>query len=326
MPEFTVGLCGLGRIGATAQSVGSHICNHLDAILSTPQLKLIAVADKSSDARASVRKKLLTENIEIRRCPSEWSSPIDIIVDASSSADRRLVIDVAHKLGASIVILEKPVALNLDCAMSLAETAGALKDAVFVNFQRRYDEKHIMARPQGDIIAAQASYGKGILNYGTHLIDLLQHWMGPVQSVRAISALQDYGYDPDISFNLIFKSGAQAVALALPNVGWDVFEVSFYGEFGRIGFSNGGSDLLISRPVDDLIYHGYRHLDAVCSVSKVPVCAMARLYADTVRFMLGFDVCSLASLADAIHGLAVIEAVRKSARDGGTVVLVENIK
>ncbi len=315
MTSVKVAIVGLGRIGARYASADGVPRNHVAAVLATPGLALSAVVDEDPAAREASREIAAAAGARMLESIAELEAGVaEVLVDATGSPDRRPVLAAAQRIGARLVVVEKPVAADLPGAVALAEAADGSGLTVRVNFQRRLDARHASLKPDEAPALVQGAYAKGLLNYGSHLVDLLLDWMGPVEAVRAHGDAAE-GDDPSIGFDIRFRNGGTGSIAALPGLGWDVFELTFFGRFGRIDLHNGGANLSQALPMPDAIYPGYTHLVAN-DMPTAPVAGLAELHAAAREHVLAGAAMPGTTPREAVLGLAIIDAVRRSASTG----------
>jgi predicted dehydrogenase len=159
-------------------------------------------------------------------------------------------------------------------------------------------------------------YGKGLRNYGSHLVDLLIDWYGQVASVEAFGLVGD-GPDPALSFRCRMQARFDAVLLALSGLEYDQFEIDVFYRDRRLELRNGGCEKLIHRPVQGLYYPGYSQLGAPSDiVPPAPVTGLAILYS-AVRDHLEQGAPLEGCLPEqALHGQVVLETALRSASKG----------
>lgn len=309
-----VAIAGLGRIGATYATVGDVPRNHLTAALATPGLAVATLVDpdparREAAGRIAPGAALLASSEEI----AEGS--IDILVDARPPGDRAGLIRTAAAKGARVIVIEKPLASNIEEAIAAVAAVRKTGLAARVNFHRRFDAGHRALREaMGERpVAVSAHYAKGLANYGSHLIDLLLDWMGPIGSVRAVEPIPEGEDDPSIGFDIRFADGRTGTVRTLLGVGFDVFEVTFFGPTTRADLGNGGAHRTLARAADDLHYRGYTHLAPVpLAMADGPVGGLAELYSALKDHLDQGAPLPGARVEDALAGMAVIDAVRRS--------------
>jgi predicted dehydrogenase len=244
----------------------------------------------------------------------------DVLIDATANDDRTAVIQRAIACGIPVVILEKPFAATAPLAVGLGKLISSSSIEARVNFHRRIDARHLAIRKEIPSLPeiVMATYNKGLRNYGSHLVDLILHWMGPITEVRANNPWSEES-DPTVGFDLRLANGRQGAVTALQGVTWDVFEVSFFGKFGRIDLLNGGAAIELRRPVRDLTYRDYTHLrrDELASTTGA-VTGLAELYRALRDYFAANGALPGTTVDEAVHGTFVLDAIERSAKSGGS--------
>ena len=115
-------------------------------------------------------------------CPESLSAFIercDVVVIATPPEFRLAAVEEALSLKPKLLLLlEKPVSSDLVSTRRVVEAIESAGTNLRVNFHRRFDQRHLQWRqwapPKPALITMR--YGKGLMNYGSHLIDLLMDW------------------------------------------------------------------------------------------------------------------------------------------------------
>jgi predicted dehydrogenase len=219
MTDVRVAIVGLGRMGAGYPDAAGQPRNHLSAAARADGIRVTALID--SDPLQLRKAGGLPEAGGAKLLDSLDQLPVDavdVLVDATGNGDRSPVIRQAVACGVDVVILEKPVAASPVEAGLLHRTVQNSAVKVRVNVQRRLDPRHLAIRselkPRPQTVLA--AYGKGLQNYGSHLVDLILDWMGAVAEVRANNPWTA-GPDPSIGFPQAVKNQA-SFAIIKPEV------------------------------------------------------------------------------------------------------------
>jgi predicted dehydrogenase len=321
---MTIGVVvvGLGRIGAGyRERTSSPPRTHVSAILATPGLDLRAVVDPDCRARAAAVERFprLASARQASTLAELPAGVAEIITLATPSGEREKAVNDAMVLKPRLLFAEKPLADSLAAAQRIVERLHAAELPLRVNFHRRFDPGHDRMRRifEGRPRAIQVRYTKGLLNYGSHIIDLLVDWFGPIVAARADAPSPADG-DPRMNFAVRFGDGLEATAIALEDVTYDAFDVDLLYGSGRIELSAGGFGRRVWRPVAGLHYDGYAHLAVDANASEESaVGGIAEFYAAAGSHLEKGTTLAGCDGAAALHGLAVIEAVRRSAATGG---------
>lgn len=210
---------------------------HIKQIQSIPNAKLIAVADEV-EAKAKEYGELYDVDWYVGYNEMLKRDDIDIVnIVTPSGLHSKIAIDVAKS--GKHVIVEKPIDVTLEKANEMLRVCKESNVKLTVIFQHRFDaatrkiNNEIKEGKFGELIMGQASIhwyrsqayydsgawrgtweldGGGVLmNQSIHTIDLLQLFMGPVESVFAHTATKAHERIEveDVAVATIkFKSGA----------------------------------------------------------------------------------------------------------------------
>lgn len=316
-----MGIVGLGRIGASNPTVGGVPRSHLAAALATPRIRLVALIDPDPAKRTAAG--ILAPHAElfadIQDVPA---GSLDVLIDARpAQGGRAHIARSASLLGVNAIVFEKPLSGSLEDGLATADAVRSFGLTARVNFHRRFDVRHRAAKAKlgATPVTVSAHFAKGLDNYGSHLIDLILDWMGPIQAVRAAGVAIHDAIDPSIGFDILFSDGRHGEVRVLANVNYDVFEASFYTADSLLEIQNGGTRITLARAKRDLVYPGYTHLshDPV-AVNDTPVAALLELHAELVAHVTTGEALGGATVDDALAGAAIISAVRRSHADGGS--------
>lgn len=190
--KYTAALIGCGRIGYTLgfDRKREQPASHTMALKKNSRIKIIAGCDidqtKLNHWHSSNRKAIVYSNSAALY--SRTKSDI-ITIAVNENAHMREAID-AIRSKPRLIILEKPVALNLREAERIKEEADEYKVDILINHERRFAEDFILAKKYiskiGDIQSVRAelfsslcvySYSEektgaySLIHDGTHLVD-----------------------------------------------------------------------------------------------------------------------------------------------------------
>lgn len=192
MQKYTAALVGLGRIGYSLglDKKREQPASHTMALLNNPRINLIAGCDTDSIALSKwqdANKKAVgysdSANLYARCRP-------DIVtVAVNENAHLKEAVEAIHSKP-KLVILEKPVALNLSEAEKIQQEAEKFQVPVLVNHERRFAEDFKLAKSYmkkiGEIQSIRAELCSSLCVYnpaeektgayslihdGTHLVD-----------------------------------------------------------------------------------------------------------------------------------------------------------
>ena len=318
----SVVIAGLGRIGVGNKGLAGEIpLSHLSAAMAVPGVRVVGLVDavparldeirgEYSGQFANVAMSESLSALDIQRC--------DVVVIATPPEFRPAAVEEALSLKPKLLLLEKPVASDLVSTRRIVETIDAAGTALRVNFHRRFDRRHLQWRqraPQKPTLVTMR-YAKGLMNYGSHLIDLLMDWYGPVEMVQSMGDLRSTadGNDSVLSFRCRMSKGFDAFILGMDELQYDQHEIDIFAPEGRLEIAAGGAEFRWHRPVPDKHYVGYEHLGADESEVDVgPVGGFLEIYQAIHGFIANDAGLPGCTGAEAVANSAVLDAALRSA-------------
>lgn len=177
--------------------------------------------------------------------------------------------DVASALRGrpSVIFCEKPLAGEAAAAAEMVELCRAAGVSLMVNHTRRWapDVRELAAEIAegrwGEPRAFVGRYGKGVLNNGSHMVDLLRMLFGDLSFVDADPPLWDFWEnDPSVSTRLVTGGGLPVHLHATDARDYSRFEFELATSSAVIAMEDGGFRWRIRRVEDSPRFAGYRTL------------------------------------------------------------------
>jgi len=167
----------------------------------------------------------------------------------------------------------------------------------------------------------QVAYRKGLMNYGSHTVDLLQLFFGTVTRVEAEkrrSAL----LDPSYSATLTFASGLQARLSGVDDARYELMDIEIFYSDCKYRLALGGFSVERFQPARGTAISGYVTLpQSGTTVARGPVSGLAEAYREIPRILRGASRVDYATASSAVGVHRVLHAIRVSARSGRAVAL-----
>jgi predicted dehydrogenase len=196
------------------------------------------------------------------------SDGVDVVSICSPTESHARDIAGALALRPKLVFCEKPVATSArdaDAALQRCRKSGAM---LAVNYTRRWDPAVAELRAGiaegrwGALRSAVGYYNKGLLNNGSHLIDLLLFLFGKV-GIKAVGAPVDDHSPEDASVPAWLElAGAVPVHIACGDArDFAFFELQLVFADAVITMEESGMSWRERRPVASSMFRGYRVLD-----------------------------------------------------------------
>lgn len=342
--HLRLAIAGLGLVGQ----------RHADAIGHVPGVSLCAVADPSDEGRAEAARRHVPWYDSLQTM-IERDAPDGIIL----STPTKLHVEQGRAcLDAGIpVLIEKPLADDLDAASGLVSYSEEVGVALLVGHHRRHNplirkaHQLIQEGQIGEVRAVQASCwfykpdsyfdkapwrkqrGAGPISVNlVHDIDLMRHLCGEVTSVQAQAAPSARGFEnEDVAAALLtFENGAIGTITVSDSIvspwSWELtsHEYPVYPVTPQSAYQIGGSHGSLSIPDLTLWSHGeQRDWWSPISATSVPRDASDPLVNQMEHFtaVIRGDEKPLVSGREGLRSLAVVDAIQRSAKTGLSVTL-----
>jgi len=246
---LSVLIIGCGNIaGGLDAAGGDTVLTHAGAYRQHGGFRLVACVEPDADRRAAFQKRWSTE-----RSYAELSDALgtgiryDVISICSPTAHHATDLREILTAGPRLVFCEKPMTSGVTEAGDLVvdyRNAGIL---LAVNHTRRWDPEiaafkmALQDGKWGSVRSVVGYYNKGIINNGSHMVDMLQYLLGPLE-VRAVGSVQnDYSTDdPVVPALLATVDGIPVHLVTGAASDYALFEVQFVMERGVIAIEEGG--------------------------------------------------------------------------------------
>jgi predicted dehydrogenase len=262
-------IIGCGQIagGYDAPGEAERVLTHAHAYSIHSGTRLVGVADTDGErARAFADRWHANAAFDDPRRMLEELRP-DIVSICSPTESHVEWLSACLEAEPRAVWCEKPLARTMIQSAPLVSAFAASGIELAVNYLRRWDPALDALRERchaerGTAIRGVAVYGKGLLNNGSHAVDLLLDLLGPVKDVRALSSFVDLlPHDPTITAHLAFASGAEALLVGNDERDVTVWELDILGPGWRTRLTQAGASIEEYRVREDPIFQGYREYE-----------------------------------------------------------------
>jgi predicted dehydrogenase len=335
---FRTLLVGLGRIGAGYSDDPLvhrfyRFASHAQVLHKHPDFAWEAAVDwdESALVRAKGRWGLKIVSTSIADVLDSYDP--EIVVLAIPPAGRTDVINACPNLRA--VVCEKPLGDNLSQAREFLGLCKRRGIDVQVNLWRRCDEfySRLASGELAQLIGApqivHGIYGNGLVNNGTHILDLFRMLFGEITQVQSLGPMfrptgLPIADDFNVACSMMVKDETVAVLQPLDFNHYRENAVDIWGRHGRLEILNEGLTIRISQLTPHRALTGEHEIAADLSeplVSKAGE-ALYRIY-DNLAAVLRSQRTLASSGASALQTARVVEAIRQSAESGGKPYTVE---
>jgi predicted dehydrogenase len=269
--DYRVLIVGCGNIAGgfdAVRSADAEPLTHAGAFSREPGFRVVACVDPDEDRRSAFQRRWKVEEAFADVASlGDRTGAFDIVSICSPTGMHAAHLEAALALRPRLVFCEKPVTPSLAETTHWVERFEQAGIHLAVNHTRRWAPDVVKLRVElqsgqwGRIRSAHGTYGKGVLNNGSHLVDLLQFLVGPLTLVGAGAPLWDF-WDTDPTVPALLAAGEVPVQLSVSNAGdYSLFEAHLVTERAVISMEDGGLTWRIRRPVPSPHFSGYTALD-----------------------------------------------------------------
>lgn len=168
MADYDVGIIGCGGMGHA----------HANAYRMIDRTNVVSAVELNEERRVAFADEFDPKSTYVEYKAMLANNDLDIIsICTWPSTHAQMTVDVA-KSGVDGIFCEKPMCTSLGEADTMLETVDHDEVVLTIGHQRRYHPVHELARNLiadgeiGDPIRVTVDHTDGLLNWGTHLIDL----------------------------------------------------------------------------------------------------------------------------------------------------------
>ena len=260
-------MVGLGKVGQGYDYDSPNdavILTHATALKFHPGFELIGGVDQDPVERERFKRKFSRPSYSSIEDLFSDFQPNIMSIAVPTSLHREIFCHAIHSTSKAVV-LEKPVANSLDDAIAMQSKAESSGCPVLVNYLRRFNPaigklKQMIERGQlGQIYKGTAWYTKGIIENGSHFVDLFQWLLGEQTSIQVMNAGRKWdNHDPEPDLCIRFGS-ADIYLLAGREENYCMGRFELVGTKGMIHYED-GKPIKTYFSQEDPIYAGYRNI------------------------------------------------------------------
>ncbi len=249
---FNVLIVGLGRIGMGYDLDLDHskyVYSHVSAFNQHNDFNIVGGVDIDSKLGKIFEEKygsIFYENIQKAL---QCSQPDIVVIAVSTEFHDQVLKDIVKYSKPKVVLCEKPLSYNTEEAHSMQKLCKDNNIQLFVNYMRNSlpDSIEIKNKIENGeyfgLFKGVAWYSKGLIHNGSHFVNLLTYWLGPIKESHCIDKgrLLD-NQDIESDFSLSFERGS-VVFLATEEKNFSNYAIELIFENGRLRYEQGGKDV-----------------------------------------------------------------------------------
>lgn len=323
-------IIGCGAIaGAYDQAGGGEaIRTHAGAYRQDPRFRVTACVEPDAARRAAFMAywDIAAGFADLDACKASGMA-FDVASLCSPTDSHVADLKTLLAMPVRAVFAEKPLTGSAAASAEVVTAYAAAGIPLAVNYLRRWDagvaglKEEIAAGEWGGVQAVTGHYAKGLLNCGSHMVDLLHFLIGQLSAKSVVGVIEDYrDDDPTVSAVLETAGGAPVFMVGCDGHNFFPFEVDLVMEKGRVSLEDLGGNLRRRRVRPHRLYPTQQTLDdgawTETHLSTALAAAVAGVYETlTNGAPLASDGVS-AMAAEAVCGelLAMVEDFQKGAR------------
>lgn len=246
----------------------THPYTHAGAYQKDGRFKIVACIDPLDSQRIRFMEQW---NVpfgmrSVRELANE-NLAIDVVSICSPTNSHPEDIEMALKLKPKLIFCEKPISLDYLKSEICVKNCRDANILLMTNYTRRWDPKigalkeDIASGSRGILRSISATYNKGILNNGSHMIDLLNFLLGPLKLVSSGKGNHDFFRDdPSITVQLESSLGIPAILNCANASDYAMFECQFIFSNEVVTMENGGLFWRYRSVQNSHAFSGYREL------------------------------------------------------------------
>jgi predicted dehydrogenase len=243
----------------------SSVRTHAAAFFYHNDYTLVGAVDIDSRKRAEFTEKYRSPAYATIAELFQQQNP-EVVALAVPTKEHYQTFEELARYSLKAVLCEKPISDNITHAREMVQESHARGFAMAVNYMRRCEPGVSTLRDMisqgdlGEIYKGVVWYSKGILNNGSHFIDLLRYLLGEVTEVQVITTGGRWKQlDPEPDVRLTCGS-TEIYFLAGREEHYSLAEIELIATSGKISYESGGSRILHYQCCDDPLFSEYRIL------------------------------------------------------------------
>jgi len=257
------------------------VLTHAKALFQSQDFVLEAGIDPVAELREEFGKRYAVPAwLSLKELPDNFGR--DLVVIAAPTANHlALVQELMERDAPQALFLEKPMGANKAEAEAIAELCSVNQTQVYVNYHRAVLPSTATIRTMLSSKAVDAPYAGDALisgdrlTNGSHMVDLLLDWLGPISTKRVDSLQRGLWLDFD---------GCQILMRQIKPDSFSMFELTLLAKNGRLRF-DGWNDRWWWEAIEpDPLTAGYECLgEAQLNIPTGVTTFMAHVYGDLAQ-------------------------------------------
>lgn len=262
-------IVGLGQIGMgydLGLDPAKYVYSHARAFSQHPDFHLVAAVDPAPHQRQTF--------VQTYQCPVYTDietalgqhQPGLVVIATPTQLHKETLQKVLNQSQPRVVLCEKPLSYDAEEGRFMVQACAEKGVSLYVNYMRRSAPGVIEVKrllDSGEIgvpVKGVAWYSKGFLHNGSHFFNLLEYWLGPMQSATVINRgrlWDQIDSEPDV--HVKFENG-EVVFLAAWEEAFSHYTVELLSRSGRLRCEQGCEIIQWQPAVTNAVLNGYQML------------------------------------------------------------------
>jgi predicted dehydrogenase len=240
-------IIGLGGIGMVYDlNLPNSVLSHARSLSKHLDFELVGAVDPDGIARGIFTDRYGGLAFATVAELINYCRPEVVVIATPTDTHLAIIQDLLERHKPKIILCEKPLAYCEEDAKGIVDLCELKGVGLFINYIRRADPAVIEVKSRllvGEIalpFKAVVWYSKGLIHNGSHFLDILIFWFGPVQSLKLIDRGRDLGLqDAEPDFQVEFECGT-AVFCAANEDNFSHYTIEILARNGRLRYEQGG--------------------------------------------------------------------------------------
>jgi len=219
-----------------------YILTHAQAIQGHPDFELIGGIDISEKNRENFEEKFHKPSfVEINALTTIEDLDL-VVVSVPTEIHLDTIKNISSKLSPKLILIEKPLSFLFEEAQEIVQIGKEKNVPIAVNYTREYEPAHrkifekIKSNELGYPLKTVCWYSKGLINNGSHFIQLLSNFMGVVIDINIINVGRQWNnVDQEPTLEIIYEKG-RAYFIPVEEENYSLFEMEVVGPKGKIKY------------------------------------------------------------------------------------------
>lgn len=246
-------IVGLGQIGMGYDldlDPQRYVYTHARAFSQHPDFHLLAAVDPDAGRRQVFEQTFKAPAYGTLEAALTHHQPGLVVIATPTAQHKETLGEVLEHSSPVAVLCEKPLSYDLEEGQWMVTACAEKEVKLYVNYMRRsipgftkikdlIDSGKIQTPVKGVVW-----YSKGLLHNGSHFVNLMEYWLGAVQSALVINKGRLWGkLDPEPDVSISFEKG-EIIFLAAWEEKFSYYAIEILSPGGHLRCDQGEENLV----------------------------------------------------------------------------------